>query len=581
MKTLSILVVFSILSGGLVFAANGVSQRDMDKAKSLYSQGKYDSSMDAFFEILKNGNPQQRTIAEDHIAKINMQVNKSDVSLYNATTEKKDETPSDSKTTPATNGEPVGSYEIENLMSDESSSEIVTEPIPADSVKKQVPSTNVQGHVKPPTSTSRKKLFNKPSKVSVSEQSSVKPAVESSTKKVKITGKERLSEEKEVKDKRFIIENANTKMAERRQKILSALASYPHVDVQVTDGMPQFITISHIDLFLGKTNFKSDAWVKLSYVAGLLFTLRNANFTIFPQGAFSDEDTLLDMRRAMAVNTILQEEGISKSRLRVQSSIPEKDESFVRPFNTNGIVIAISYDNIYAVKRLGSFIPSQNPELTLGVYPNAINPARGNGIIIEFAIIETASQINDWVFQLMHSDSRGRLNPIKTVKGTSPVFHQVYWNARRNFTGPIHPSGKYICVLSAADIEGRRTKIRKEFTVISSGYTPQRTKVSSASAGGVKGLKYVIDFKQESINIESSGFKKINEIASVIAAGEKNKVIVKSFAYSKELQNESYALRRANVIKRILVDEYGVSSDAIEILTAVSRKKPYVLVEIR
>jgi outer membrane protein OmpA-like peptidoglycan-associated protein len=248
-----------------------------------------------------------------------------------------------------------------------------------------------------------------------------------------------------------------------------------------------------------------------------------------------------------------------------------------------GVVIAIDYNSTYAVKKLVDVNPQDGPEITLGVYPNAINPARGRGVILEFSVIETAGPIKEWTFQLMLSDKKGKLEVIESIKGNNAAFHQIYWNGRRNFTGSFYPRGKYICMLSAVDISGGTTKINKYFTVVMSGnvnkYLSKPVKSGKVYKRAAGSSEYVIKFASESINIEEDQIEVIEKIAGILDKDKKRQVSITSFGYSKETDYADYAMRRASVVKRILVDEYGISAERVQVNTAVSDDKPRVLVK--
>jgi outer membrane protein OmpA-like peptidoglycan-associated protein len=47
---------------------------------------------------------------------------------------------------------------------------------------------------------------------------------------------------------------------------------------------------------------------------------------------------------------------------------------------------------------------------------------------------------------------------LQEVRGVSPVFHQIFWNGRRNYSGALLPPGQYEAVLTAADHKNRARK---------------------------------------------------------------------------------------------------------------------------
>jgi outer membrane protein OmpA-like peptidoglycan-associated protein len=78
-----------------------------------------------------------------------------------------------------------------------------------------------------------------------------------------------------------------------------------------------------------------------------------------------------------------------------------------------------------------------------------------------------------WQFQLLGPGAKSGddLVVVQEVKGSAPVFHQIYWNGRRQYFGPPLPAGRYECVLSATDMRNRTHKEHEWVTLL--GPAPQ------------------------------------------------------------------------------------------------------------
>ena len=71
--------------------------------------------------------------------------------------------------------------------------------------------------------------------------------------------------------------------------------------------------------------------------------------------------------------------------------------------------------------------------------------------MIEFSVQDPPAGLVSWRFQLLEPSEGGAsdLAPLQEVLGGSPVFHQIYWNGRRNYFGSPLAPGRYDAVLTA------------------------------------------------------------------------------------------------------------------------------------
>jgi hypothetical protein len=542
---LAVLLVI-ILPVGFICAQTEISDADIKKAVDLYEQGQYEFAMDSFIDVLQYGNQQQRELAEKYINEINVQMSKGVMPESGKTAVETDKSPA----------EPVTREPAAVLSENEQEKDSVA-AVSTESISPEV-------------------LFDKPEKIIITEP--VAPYQPAQAQQVQPF----------VEDgQRF----AAMQIEKRQESILKAIGSYPDVEVRRIGDMIDAIIINPEEIFSDKINFKAETWHKLSYIAGLLFTLKDADFTILAPGVQTEDSTLLDMRRAMAVNTIMLKEGISRARLKVRLSALEEEDLFARLDGTDGIVILVSYDKKYSLKKLITVKPHNKPEVTLGVYPNAINPYKGNGVIIEFAVIETYAQIKSWKFELAYLGKNGMTIPVKTLYGNLPQFHNIYWNGRENFNGQYYSGGKYVCKLSAEDVTGKQITAVKQFSVIA----PKRnmsTIMASARITQSMPVPVVqsnivpqsndmqIDFADKSLNIDAVQFQKIRKAAKVLMQDKNRRIKLLGFSYSKRFDGANYALKRVRAISEILMQEYMISPDRIEEDVSLGDGKPYILMEM-
>ena len=83
------------------------------------------------------------------------------------------------------------------------------------------------------------------------------------------------------------------------------------------------------------------------------------------------------------------------------------------------------------------------------------------GVILELSAVEPPAGLMSWHFELRRPGRKAGAQPslAQEVRGAGPVFHQIYWNGRKNYFGEILPSGRYECLLSATDMKNHtRTK---------------------------------------------------------------------------------------------------------------------------
>ena len=269
-------------------------------------------------------------------------------------------------------------------------------------------------------------------------------------------------------DKVLMMREITAKIRALREASLRQLRAVAGVQVlSGANGELQAVALPSSALFASGTLFRKDAVKTLDALTKLIYTLAGAQVVILPEGTSIGDAKILDMRRTMGISAALYAAGIAPVRLRVnllnsQVDIPKALQSF------KGVIVLFSYAqplNLVAETALGD---EAGPPLSLGAYPGAFHAGRSEGAIIEFSVLEPPAGLASWKFQLLApSDSEERgLEPLEDFMGASPVYHQKYWNGRRNYFGRVVPSGRYECVLTATDGRNRQKTLHRWIQVV-------------------------------------------------------------------------------------------------------------------
>lgn len=276
---------------------------------------------------------------------------------------------------------------------------------------------------------------------------------------------------------------------------IGRLRKYEDIRIQLVDSRaPRAIGIPVDLIFESGVQFKKEASRVLDALTELVFSLGATQAVILPEGGLIGDAKILDMRRTMGISSYLFRAGIAPARVRVnllssQVDVPKGMEDF------KGILLVFIYNQPLRLSSESPIGEREGPPASLGVFPAEIEPAKEEGSIVEFSVMEPPAGLMSWRFQLLGPDKDGKgLSPVQEVKGTGPVFHQIYWNGRRNYFGALLPPGRYQCVLSATD---QRNRTRKVFswinlrgepaaeTTLASAKKTARAAAPASRAGGV------------------------------------------------------------------------------------------------
>ncbi|MBI5200886.1 MAG: OmpA family protein [Elusimicrobia bacterium] len=244
---------------------------------------------------------------------------------------------------------------------------------------------------------------------------------------------------------------------------LSDLEAYPEIRVLMADRQhPRALGIPAEVLFESGIVFKKSAAKLLSSFSGLVYCLGATQVAILPEGMVVGDAKILDMRRTMGISAHLYATGVAPPRVRVnllnsQIEVPKGMMDF------RGIVVVFIYNQPLSLTVDRTLGDDGGPPVSLGVWPEKFRADRGEGSIIEFSVVEPPSGLMSWKFQLRQpSAGQGSdLIPLQEVVGAAPVFHQIYWNGRRNYFGPELAPGRYEIVLTATDSRNRTRTLHR------------------------------------------------------------------------------------------------------------------------
>lgn len=260
-------------------------------------------------------------------------------------------------------------------------------------------------------------------------------------------------------EKDRVAEKVNAKISAMRRDLLLELSKTEAVRVYMGDGMPKAVTLDPNFFFTSDAAFRPGSDKLLGSLAALIFTLGKANCLILPEGSAEGDVKIKSIRRAIAMNSFLESRGISKSRLEV--NLTGTDVRFPKELTAiSGVIIIFDYDKQPRLQDLED-LRTKGPKVSLGIYPTAIAVHNGEGAIVEFAAFESPKGQPSWKFHIYEIQKDGSRLLLQEISGSGPQYNQSFWNGRKKFFGAPYPSGKYMFVVTAADMEGRETSVSR------------------------------------------------------------------------------------------------------------------------
>lgn len=288
-------------------------------------------------------------------------------------------------------------------------------------------------------------------------------------------------------DRRLMKKEIDGKIRARTRSLLGALRRWEAITVRMANSrLPRAIGIPPDLLYEEGLRFKKDSGKILDLLSELVFSLGATQVVILPEGAIMGEAKIMDMRRTMGITSHILQAGVSPARLRVnllstQVDVPQD------LMNYKGVMLVFVYNQPLTLSTENEVGAEGGPPLSLGISPETLDPSQGDGSIIEFSVMEPPAGLMSWRFQLLGpgEDESGDFIPLQEVKGSAPVFHQIYWNGRRRYFGQNFAPGRYQAVLSATDMKNRTRKLRTWIKIEGKAAEPEPA-ASEVSASPVK-----------------------------------------------------------------------------------------------
>lgn len=260
-------------------------------------------------------------------------------------------------------------------------------------------------------------------------------------------------------------EKENEQRQKMREELLIKLRKNQDVQVYMRDGKIDAIDIPSDILFRNRT-INKDAKEMMDYVYGLMIVENPPAYYILPEGSFTDDVTVQNVRQAVALNSYLINRGISPGKLNLNMglSTQEPPEKFR---NLAGTSIIFDYDGKTRSKAT-KLQEKRNlpPALSMAVAPfEEIIPTWDEAFLIDFSVMETAAPIKKWTLQIISHDIDGHFYVIKQYSGKNAIAKQVFWNGKKRYFGQPLPTGNYTAVLWAVDSENRERLVKRKLVL--------------------------------------------------------------------------------------------------------------------
>lgn len=431
----------------------------------------------------------------------------------------------------------------------------------------------------------------------------------------------------------LINKRIKSKITEIRRSVLLKLNKSKAVKIYMEQGIPKALALNTKYLFSKGTAFKSGSTQILSDISGLLFAMGKAHCLILPEGTIQGDAKIVNIRRALALNSYLTERGLSSSRIDVNLigsdiNLPSKLRDI------RGLVIIFDHETSFNLEPPQN-LKNKGPQISLGIFPTAIATYENEGAIIEFSIFKTPFGSPTWKFQIFQLRDNKSMFLVKEVSGHGEQYHQSFWNGKKDFFGEAYPPGQYIFSLRATNAEGRESVTRRLLLLKERPGTKKEVKVKSKNLSFASAKKtssrienryafqdvkrkgssyksrpkvgdkfvapmakapikeriekqtefighvsYKIYFKSGSNTITSNSRKKLLQVADTMNYYPAAKIELVGYAYSGEPNSEAMAQSRANFVVSQLSGKYGIKKSRIHDSTKIV-EVPKSIVEIK
>ena len=272
-------------------------------------------------------------------------------------------------------------------------------------------------------------------------------------------------------------------ITDMQEKLIAKLNSLDGVNVYMRNGKVDAIDIDSDVIFLNDNiTFSSNGKAVLEDVYALMLLAKEPVFVLLPPGSYTDEVDLQGVRQTVALNSYLINRGLSSAKLNFNMGLVNEQPP-AKFSNLEGVSIVFDYDN---KPQLYNKLSDKQayPILSLGMYPEKINTSLGEGMVIDFSVIETAAPIEEWKLQIIQHALDGKYYVVRQVSGKKEIYDQIFWNGRKQFYGEALPAGKYTLMLRAKDNKGREKIVRRKVEIVAQAVkeeTAQTAKTAKTS----------------------------------------------------------------------------------------------------
>ena len=279
-------------------------------------------------------------------------------------------------------------------------------------------------------------------------------------------------------------------IAAMKSYLIERVKSHNGVNVYMRGGQVDAIDIKPDVLFTADNNFKPSAQPVLNDIYALMLVHAQPSFVLLPEGSYTDDVDIRAVRQALALNSYLINRGLSSAKISFQMGLTTQEPP-AQFANLDGMGIVFDYNAAPNLTRKAADADTP-PILSLGTYPfEEINVSRGEGMVIDFSVIEASAKVSEWTLEIAHHNKDGKQYIVRRVMGTGPVYEQVFWNGRKQFFGESLPLGRYTIVLTATDNQGRQKTVRRGVTLTGTARTaPVQPAQAAPKAKQTKGLNY-------------------------------------------------------------------------------------------
>ena len=495
-KGLFIFVAVTVFAAGAFGAKALTAQEKLEKGQQLYLDGKYDEAMDNFLDVFVEGNVEQINMANEYVNMIHFQ--RGGVSTpVRVTYDEELEAQKEAYKQEA--------RDIQNEISQEYDNAKTAAQAQIDNTKEEVQTIVVQTKEEAQTlkaqeeedlkqiqeqalalqEQERAKLLEETAKIDAGLQKNKEEfenaQIALGEQSYEYFPEEDLYEsEEQTEDQNFdenIIQEEvpydeeekdriiEEKINSLQQSLADKLNARNGVNVYFREGKIDAIDIDSDVIFLDdKITFSQEGKEVLQDVYALMLLSEEPVFVLLPPGSYTDEVNLQGVRQTVALNSYLINMGLSSAKLNFNMGLINEQPP-AKFSNLEGISIVFDYDNKPVLYNKVSDKNSY-PLLSLGMYPEKIDPALNEGMVIDFSVVETSSPIENWKLQIIQHASDGKYYIIRQVSGSNAIYKQIFWNGKKQFFGANLPAGKYTVILRAKDKAGREKVVRRKVEIL-------------------------------------------------------------------------------------------------------------------